>query len=309
MDYPLHPITDDYADFTDQEFAALRESLKANGQIVEVVIWNGQIVDGRHRAKLCRELGLDIKHHDIGDVPEDKMRAVVRTLNEHRRSRTTALTTAEKRARIEAGLKANPKLSNRQIADMLGVSHPTVAEVRKQLASTGKITSSEKTVGKDGKSRSQPALKPTASPKRSALDEVRDLHEGAKIYVASRHGRVGDDDARVIDHVVKACNQQQLDAIMVAPSSSPFGKVAWRNAAATKAMKQQEPSPTPEQSAEKRKTLYDDETPSAPPVTPAGRVKSPTEYWRSRAGFVPAAAHRQTSWTSAIGLSPTRCQW
>src|SRR5215831_21105040 len=113
MDYPLHPITEDYADFTDQELAALRESLKVNGQLVEVVIWNGQIVDGRHRAKLCRELGLKIKYHDIGATTEDKMREIVRALNEHRRARTTALTTAEKQARIGAALKANPQLSNR----------------------------------------------------------------------------------------------------------------------------------------------------------------------------------------------------
>jgi hypothetical protein len=86
-DYSLHAVTNDYDDLTDEELAALRESLRTVGQLVKVVIWKGQIVDGRHRAKLCKELGLDLKCYDIGDVPEDEMRRVVRALNEHRRSK------------------------------------------------------------------------------------------------------------------------------------------------------------------------------------------------------------------------------
>jgi hypothetical protein len=162
-DYPLHPITRDYDDLTDEETAALRESLRAVGQLVEVVIWKGQIVDGRHRAKLCKELGHKLKYHDIGDVPEDEMRRVVRALNEHRRARTTPLTNEEKRQRTVVALTINPKWSNRKIAEMVGVSHTFVAEVREQLVSTGNVASSEKTVGKDGKSRSTPA-KPEPPP-------------------------------------------------------------------------------------------------------------------------------------------------
>jgi ParB-like chromosome segregation protein Spo0J len=264
MDFPLHPITQDYADFTPQELATLRESLEANGQIVEVVIWNGQIVDGRHRAKLCRDLGLDIKYHDIGAMSEDQMRTVVRTLNEHRRARTMALTNAEKRDRIEAALKANPKLSDRKIADMLGVSHPTVAEVRKQLASTGNFTSSGKRVGKDGKSRTAP--KPTPVPKpASPLDGVHQLITDAEAYHKNR-GVV--DEAKVVAHVVELATKEQLEAIIGSPR---FGG-AYKTAANARI----ESTSTPERSAAAGKQLSPDEASSAPPVTSAG-VKSPTE--------------------------------
>ena len=49
--------------------------------------------------------------------------------------------------------------------------HPKVAEVREQMEATGKITSSESTIGKDGKSRKPPAPKsrpsaPAPKPRR-----------------------------------------------------------------------------------------------------------------------------------------------
>ena len=43
------------------EFLALKESIKRNGQQESIVIWNDRIVDGRHRLKACQELGLEPK--------------------------------------------------------------------------------------------------------------------------------------------------------------------------------------------------------------------------------------------------------
>jgi hypothetical protein len=36
--YPLYPITGDYADFTEPEIAAFRESLRNHGLMVPIVI-------------------------------------------------------------------------------------------------------------------------------------------------------------------------------------------------------------------------------------------------------------------------------
>ncbi len=180
--YPLHPITGDYADFTEPETAAFRESLRNHGLMVPIVIWHDQIVDGRHRARFCEELGIELRPDDVTDrcKTEDEMIAYVRALNEHRRANTKPLTTAEKRVRIEAALKANPELSNRQIAEKVGASHPTVAEVREQMEATGKITSSESTIGKDGKSRKPPAPKPRprATPK-PPVEPPEDVEQSA----------------------------------------------------------------------------------------------------------------------------------
>src|SRR5436309_9397966 len=61
----LHEITREYADFTEPELTAMRESLRTNGLINPITTWRGQIVDGRHRDMLCRELGIEPRYIDV----------------------------------------------------------------------------------------------------------------------------------------------------------------------------------------------------------------------------------------------------
>lgn len=74
---------------------------------------------------------------------------------------------------IEELLRQAPEKSNRQVASSLGVSHHTVAASRKDLQATGQIAQLDKTVGKDGKARKQPAKaapKPTKAVQTGLLD-------------------------------------------------------------------------------------------------------------------------------------------
>jgi hypothetical protein len=156
---PLHSITEDYADLTNVEADAMRASLKANGLAVPIVVWRGQVVDGRHRAKFCQELGIEPRYVDISDQcpTEEAMRRHVIALNEHRRARTTPLTNEEKRARISAELKADPTRSDRAIAETVGVSPTTVGGVRTELEVKGDVSKVDTRT--DIKGRKQPARK------------------------------------------------------------------------------------------------------------------------------------------------------
>jgi hypothetical protein len=95
--------------------------------------WRGQIVDGRHREKLCRELNVEPRYLDISTLCpiEADMRKHVTALNQHRRARTTPLTNKEKRMKIAEELKANPDRSDREIAEAAGVSHTSVQQARR----------------------------------------------------------------------------------------------------------------------------------------------------------------------------------
>jgi hypothetical protein len=159
----LHPITGDYDDLTSDELTALSESLRAHGLVVPVVVWRNQIVDGRHRAKLCQELGIELRTNDISKQcsTEAEMIARVRALNEHRRANTKSLTTAEKQARIEAALKANPERSDRRIAKEVGASPTTAGKVRGDLEAKGDVSKMDTRT--DARGRKQPGRKPKSA--------------------------------------------------------------------------------------------------------------------------------------------------
>jgi hypothetical protein len=167
---PLHSITEDYADLTDAEAAAMRASLEAVGVINPIVLWWNEVVDGRHRAKFCQELGIEPRYVDISDQcpTEEAMRKHVAALNEHRRARTTPLSNEEKRARIAAELRGDPTRSDRAVAETVGVHHETVGAVRAKLEQTGDVAKTATRT--DTKGRNQPAKKskwkqPTKKPK------------------------------------------------------------------------------------------------------------------------------------------------
>jgi hypothetical protein len=65
----------------------------------------------------------------------------------------------------------------------VGASHPTVAEVREHMEATGKIASSESTIGKDGKSRKPRAPKPRspapAPPPKRPVEPPEDVEQSA----------------------------------------------------------------------------------------------------------------------------------
>jgi hypothetical protein len=155
---PLHEITDAYADFSDDELGDLRRSLCEHGLLVPVAVWRGEIVDGRHRARLCRELGIALRCQDMTDewANETEMVAGVQALNEHRRADTAPYTTVEKRVRIETALREHPERSDRQIAGALGVSPTTIGTARRRLATVQNGQLPKKRIGADGKERRLP---------------------------------------------------------------------------------------------------------------------------------------------------------
>jgi len=177
VDYPFHPITGDYDDFTKEELEALRKSLRERGLVVPVVIWRDQIVDGKHRSKLCREEGVPLRYDDITErcPTEEQMRAHVRALNERRRANTKPLTTKQKRERIEAALRANPERPNLQIAKEIGVDDKTVASVRHEMEGRSEFPNGGKITDTLGRRRS--ARRRTTTPKKlrgAGIDPPRD---------------------------------------------------------------------------------------------------------------------------------------
>src|SRR5262249_55500379 len=160
----IHPAADLFPLMTAEEFQALKEDIRQYGQRERIVLFEGMILDGRHRYRACLELGLSPRTVSIErDVVGDPV-SYVCSVNLHRRH----LTAKQRRDVIASVLKASPQQSNRQVAAKLGVDHKTVGAVRRQQEAGGEIPHLETTDGADGKrykagkKQAQPSSPPAA---------------------------------------------------------------------------------------------------------------------------------------------------
>jgi hypothetical protein len=110
----VHPFADMVPQMTDEEFATLRADIRAHGVQVAVTLYEGKVLDGRHRLRAVRELrdndGFQVAlptQEFIGNDTE-ALHYVVST-NLHRRHLTTgqkALLAAELQKQLQAKIPA-----------------------------------------------------------------------------------------------------------------------------------------------------------------------------------------------------------
>jgi ParB-like chromosome segregation protein Spo0J len=155
-EFPPHPAASLFPLMNDAELAELAADIKANGQREPVIIYQGQVLDGRNRIAACKLAGVEPRARMVNDYTIKGLPiAFVISCNLHRRH----LTAEQKRQVIAAALKADPTRSNRQVAEKVGVHHATVASVREEEERRGQIIHVETTT--DTKGRRQPAKKKT----------------------------------------------------------------------------------------------------------------------------------------------------
>lgn len=68
---PVHSVASVFPSMTDEEYQSTKDDIKANGQREEVVVKDGQVIDGRHRDRACCELGIETKVREFGSRPCD----------------------------------------------------------------------------------------------------------------------------------------------------------------------------------------------------------------------------------------------
>lgn len=142
-----------------EEYQELYEDIKTNGVMVPIVVDEDEvIVDGHHRAKIAKELGIPCPEEMIAGKSESEKRNIAFTLNLKRRH----LNREQRRALTAESLKADPQLSNREHARRTGVSDKTVGTVRSDLEAGAEIPHLENRQAPDGKS--YPASRPRREP-------------------------------------------------------------------------------------------------------------------------------------------------
>jgi ParB-like nuclease domain len=83
--YAFHPLANLFPEMEQDEYGRLVEDIKANGQLEPIWLYEGQILDGRHRYLACQDAKLEpITRVYEGDDPT----SFVLSLNLHRRHLT-----------------------------------------------------------------------------------------------------------------------------------------------------------------------------------------------------------------------------
>lgn len=115
-----HPLAEKYPPMGGEEFAAFKADIAANGCREPVRLYEGMILDGRHRDRACRELGVEPPTEEFAGTPAEAA-AAVDSWNLHRRH----LTAEFRRQRVQE-MRAKG-MSTRDIAEKVGADHSTVA--------------------------------------------------------------------------------------------------------------------------------------------------------------------------------------
>src|ERR1700680_3462260 len=138
MNYQVMP------NLTRQDYEALKADIASRGVLIPIEYdQDGNVLDGHHRLRACKELGVsDWPKFIRKGLSEEEKRQHARQLNLARRH----LNQEQKRQLIQDQLKDTPHRSNRQIAGGLGVDHKTVSTARRNLEATGEIPQLHKTI-------------------------------------------------------------------------------------------------------------------------------------------------------------------
>lgn len=115
---------------TDAEEAALRDSIRRYGVIAPVMVDEDvELIDGRNRLLITSELALPCPFFILADLTAEEKREIGIAINAARRQ----LNRQQRRKLIEHELMHDSARSDRRIAAICGVSHPTVAAVRAEI--------------------------------------------------------------------------------------------------------------------------------------------------------------------------------
>ncbi len=181
------------------ELEALELQLLRWGQIYPVVRAivgkhrTAVVADGANREELLGKLELPVKYVDIKVKSNQEARELGLALNLARRH----LDSRRIRSIASAEILHDPKRSDRAIAEVLGISHPTVAKARRELEKLGLVETVSTRTGRDGVIQALPATPqaPRREEKLTAmLGELRDLAKSDERGIA--HVRA---DALIID--------------------------------------------------------------------------------------------------------------
>jgi len=86
--YTMHRLADVVPPMTGEEYAGLKADIKAHGLREPITLYEGKILDGKHRYRACRELGIPVKTRTLESLNGSPIEYII-SENVKRRHLTT----------------------------------------------------------------------------------------------------------------------------------------------------------------------------------------------------------------------------
>lgn len=118
-----------------EEYRALKQDIEQNGIIVPITVDDdGNVIDGHHRLRAARELGIDEPPMQVrDDLDDEAKRSLAYRLNMQRRQVDQQTKKSLIKQRLNELIDAGVDKTDEEVADELGASQSFVARVRKTV--------------------------------------------------------------------------------------------------------------------------------------------------------------------------------
>ena len=134
--WEIHEAAHLFPVMQDQEFEELKEDIRINGLQMAILVFEGKIVDGRHRYRACCELGIIPRFEEIQAANDSIAQAVI-SINLHRRhlseGQKAMLGAQLTNSAVGTNQHTAGAVSQKKVADELGISVDSILRGKKVL--------------------------------------------------------------------------------------------------------------------------------------------------------------------------------
>jgi len=138
--WQIDPCAEAFPAMTVDEFEALKASISRNGLQDPLLLWNGRLMDGRHRLKACQALGITPRVMQLtGSYDAAKSAAFASNINRRhlglgQRALLAAQLASHKRGQTKSAKQVVPALTQEEAARLFAISRDAVQKACRLLA-------------------------------------------------------------------------------------------------------------------------------------------------------------------------------
>ncbi len=201
MEYPISDLARIFPDMPPEDFARLVASIREDGLMDPITVWQGQVIDGRHRYAACSEAGVERRFEYLDD-DTDPLRHILarndlrRHLDESRRAvvaHKLSAASAPGRPRKENDANLHSSFTQGEAAALLRVSRRTVVHAARVLSENSPAAPAVRLAVEQGRVTVSDASRVIDEPAEVQLRALERVIGGGSKNLAGAARRVNDE--------------------------------------------------------------------------------------------------------------------